>query len=123
MKVGYRIINGSDGDVKVIEVKTPKTVIKSEPGVKDVKDVNVFQPFKGRMCAHNIRLNKGNNLDNPDIPDTKVILPTPYPDLDEWRRINIPAWQRILKESQAAGDKSREDYARWMLEKVLEVQD
>ena len=118
--MGYRIINGSDGDVKVIEVKTPKTVRKSEPGVMDVNDVNVFQPFKGRMCAGNIRLNKGNN---PDNPDTKVILPTPCPNLDEWRRLNIPAWQRIVKESQAAGDKSREDYARWMLEKVLEVQD
>jgi hypothetical protein len=44
------------------------------------------------------------------------------PNLEEWRRINIPAWQRILRESIEAGDKSREKYARWMLTEVLKVE-
>ena len=44
------------------------------------------------------------------------------PDLNRWAEIAIPTWQRILRESQAAGDKRREEYARWMLKEVLEVE-
>ena len=43
------------------------------------------------------------------------------PDLTRWYELAIPVWQRILKESQEAGDKRREEYARWMLNTVLEV--
>lgn len=37
----------------------------------------------------------------------------------EWRRVSIPRWQQILKESVDRGDKEREAYARWMLGEVL----
>jgi len=43
--------------------------------------------------------------------------------LEEWRRISIPDWRRILRESIAANDQRREDYARWMLREVLEDPD
>lgn len=39
--------------------------------------------------------------------------------LEEWRRISIPDWRRILKESSETGNISREKYARWMLSEVL----
>jgi hypothetical protein len=37
----------------------------------------------------------------------------------EWRRISIPEWRYILKQSIAAGDQRREEYARWMLQEIL----
>lgn len=37
----------------------------------------------------------------------------------EWRRISIPEWRRILRESIAVGDQGREEYARWMLRDIL----
>ena len=37
----------------------------------------------------------------------------------EWRRVSIPQWRKILKESTADGDKHREEYARWMLRDIL----
>jgi len=37
----------------------------------------------------------------------------------EWRRVSIPEWQRILKESNEKRDARREDYARWMLRDIL----
>ena len=37
----------------------------------------------------------------------------------EWRRVSIPKWRRILKESIYLGDGRREEYARWMLEEIL----
>ena len=40
--------------------------------------------------------------------------------LEEWRRISIPDWRRILQESIEAEDKKREGYARWMLRDILE---
>lgn len=40
--------------------------------------------------------------------------------LEEWRRISIPDWHRILEESINSGDKKREEYARWMLREILE---
>ena len=43
--------------------------------------------------------------------------------LEEWRRISIPDWRRILHESIESKDKQREDYARWMLREVLQDQD
>lgn len=39
--------------------------------------------------------------------------------LQEWRRVTIPDWRRILQESIAQGDAKREAYARWMLREVL----
>jgi len=38
---------------------------------------------------------------------------------EEWRKINLPAWRRILKESIAVNDLARELYARKMLKDVL----
>lgn len=60
-------------------------------------------------------------MDNLDILDAKVGIPSPSLDLDGWRRLSIPAWRRILIESGNGGDKHRENYARWMLTEVLEV--
>ena len=37
----------------------------------------------------------------------------------EWRRVSIPRWREILKESIADCDSSREEYAGWMLWEVL----
>jgi hypothetical protein len=42
-------------------------------------------------------------------------------DLDQWTRLSIIAWKRILAESIEAKDAEREKYARWMLKDVLEV--
>ncbi len=39
--------------------------------------------------------------------------------LEEWRRISIPDWRRILHESIDKGDHERADYARWMLREML----
>ncbi len=39
---------------------------------------------------------------------------------EEWVRINIPCWRRILRESIEGNDKRRELYARQMLREVLE---
>jgi hypothetical protein len=39
--------------------------------------------------------------------------------LEEWRRVSIPEWRRILKDSIEQGDRKREEYARWMLREVL----
>ena len=39
--------------------------------------------------------------------------------LQEWRRVSIPDWRRILRESVTKGDKGRADYALWMLTEVL----
>jgi len=43
--------------------------------------------------------------------------------LDEWRRVSIPDWRRILQKSIAQGNNRRADYARWMLLEVLEDPD
>ena len=40
--------------------------------------------------------------------------------LEEWRRISIPQWRKVLRGSILAGDSRREVYARWMLKEVLE---
>jgi hypothetical protein len=37
----------------------------------------------------------------------------------EWRRVSIPEWRRILRESADHGDRRREEYARWMLREIL----
>jgi hypothetical protein len=43
--------------------------------------------------------------------------------LEEWRRISLPEWRRILQESIKGKNKDREEYARWMLKEVLEDSD
>jgi hypothetical protein len=43
--------------------------------------------------------------------------------LEEWRRISIPDWRRILSESTQTKNANREQYARWMLREVLEDPD
>ena len=39
--------------------------------------------------------------------------------LEQWRRLSIPSWRRILADSEAVGDAARAEYARWMLREVL----
>jgi len=39
--------------------------------------------------------------------------------LEEWRRVSIPQWQSILRESIEQRDRKREEYARWMLQEIL----
>ena len=46
-------------------------------------------------------------------------VPTSDPLLEEWRRVSIPEWRRILAESTDRGDDRRAKYARWMLLEVL----
>jgi hypothetical protein len=43
--------------------------------------------------------------------------------LGEWRRLSVPGWRRILRESIEQKDRDRERYARWMLKEVLEDPD
>lgn len=38
---------------------------------------------------------------------------------EEWRRVAIPAWRKVLQEAIRRGEKKREEYARWMLKDVL----
>jgi hypothetical protein len=38
---------------------------------------------------------------------------------EEWRRVSIPCWRRILQESIQGKDQRREAYARYMLGGVL----
>lgn len=40
--------------------------------------------------------------------------------LESWRKSAIPTWRRIIKESRETGDKTREEYAHWMLVDILE---
>lgn len=40
--------------------------------------------------------------------------------LEEWRRISIPSWRKILSQSIQEHDQNREEYARWMLREILE---
>jgi hypothetical protein len=42
---------------------------------------------------------------------------------EEWRRINLPCWRRILRESIEQKDTRRAIYARRMLREVLEDPD
>ena len=37
----------------------------------------------------------------------------------EWRRVSLPVWRRIFRESLDKGDHDRQEYARWMLGAVL----
>ena len=43
--------------------------------------------------------------------------------LQIWIGFAIPAWRRVLRESIAAGDKRREEYARKILRETLGVKD
>lgn len=40
--------------------------------------------------------------------------------LEEWRRISLPEWRRILQESIDSHDTKREEYARYILREILE---
>lgn len=39
--------------------------------------------------------------------------------LQEWRRVSIPDWRRILHEAIDRKNAGREEYARWMLREIL----
>ena len=48
--------------------------------------------------------------------------PKTWPDcwpLELWRRTSLPEWRENLSESVKSGDKSNEEYARWMLREIL----
>lgn len=49
----------------------------------------------------------------------KIEVPVADPLLEEWVRISIPEWRRILVESSDKGDGRRAKYARWMLREIL----
>lgn len=51
------------------------------------------------------------------MPKTEV--PVTNPLLEEWIRISIPEWRRILVESTDKGDGRRAEYAQWMLREIL----
>jgi hypothetical protein len=60
-------------------------------------------------------------LDNQTAKANKAKRDTLIPwMLEEWRRISIPEWRKILVESIKAKDLKREKYARWMLIEILE---
>jgi hypothetical protein len=69
--MGYKLVHGSNGSVKVLPVPAPNTVIQTGTDVKDVRDVNDFSPFKSRVNKFPNMLNKEKNPDNPDNPDQK----------------------------------------------------
>ena len=37
-----------------------------------------------------------------------------------WRRDQIPVWKAVLAEAEAKGQHRRAEYARWLLQEVLE---
>ena len=39
----------------------------------------------------------------------------------EWHRASIPEWKRIRLEAIQANDRNRREYAEWMLDEVLDV--
>ena len=51
------------------------------------------------------------------LPQAEVTERDPL--LEEWRRISIPEWRRILQKSTEKGDIQREEYSRWMLREIL----
>ncbi len=42
-------------------------------------------------------------------------------ELDQWEKLSIVAWKRILEESIESKDAGREKYARWMLSWLLPI--
>jgi hypothetical protein len=88
------------------------------------RDGRDFPFFKLKMGKLEVVINKEKTLPTlTSLPALPLIPAVSHgPDLEEWRKINIPTWRRILRESQADGDLHRSEYAKWMLEKVLEVE-
>ena len=39
----------------------------------------------------------------------------------EWHKASIPQWKRIRLEAIAAEDRRRREYAEWMLDEILDV--
>jgi hypothetical protein len=39
----------------------------------------------------------------------------------EWHRASIPEWKRIRLEAIQANDRNRREYAEWMLDEILDV--
>jgi len=106
------------------KIKNGQVIIGNGKVGKVGREGRDFPFFKLNLETPEILINSKKTLPTlPTQPINKAILPTPCLDLFEWRRLSIPAWRRILKESHAVGDKGREDYAKWMLEKVLELKD
>jgi len=40
--------------------------------------------------------------------------------LETWCRDQIPVWRSILVEAEAVGQQKRTEYARWILQEILE---
>ena len=74
--MGYKLIHGTNGSVKVAPVPLKKSDPQTEADVKDVRDVNDFPLFKSRIEKILNNLNKEKNLDNPDNPDRGVTTTT-----------------------------------------------
>ncbi|MFC1865094.1 hypothetical protein ACFLYB_00025 [Chloroflexota bacterium] len=58
-----------------------------------------------------------------ELNSKEQLSEAPCPVLDEWRKVAIPDWRRVLRESISRKDISREQYARWMLREVLKDPD
>ena len=55
-------------------------------------------------------------FDHPDSSETLKHYCWP---LELWRRMSLPEWRRNLTKSMESSDKSKEEYARWMLREIL----
>jgi hypothetical protein len=75
--MGYKLVHGSNGAVRVAPVSVKKTVTQTETDVKDVRDVNDFSLFKSREEKCLNKLNKEKNPDNPDNPDQVCAAKSP----------------------------------------------
>ena len=83
---------------------------------------------RGQRAIQLARLKGINTSDWEDHLATLMEVAGRLPDFDEvsepwvlreWRRISIPDWQKMLRESMDREDMSGEAYARWMLREVL----
>jgi hypothetical protein len=75
--MGYKLVHGSNGAVRVAPVSVKKIVTQTETDVKDVRDVNDFSLFKAHVEKFPNNNNKENNPDNPDNPDQKSATKSP----------------------------------------------
>ncbi|MDD5701312.1 MAG: hypothetical protein PHU23_04590 [Dehalococcoidales bacterium] len=101
-----------------------QVIVNNDNIGRDGRDGRDFPIFNLKMGKPHIIINKEKTLTTlptlPALPQKQNI--SLGPNLDEWRRVNIPAWRCILKESIETGDQRRADYAKWMLKEVLEVE-
>jgi hypothetical protein len=72
--MGYKLVHGSNGAVRVAPVSVKKIVTQTETDVRDVNDFSLFKAHVEKFLNNN---NKENNPDNPDNPDQKSATKSP----------------------------------------------